>query len=107
MHRIIEISKIKLLRGNVLLKLVMNKESKIILPETVDKDNSNVSYAIVVAVANDVEDLKPGDIVLDFGPSSGFKWKDEYYCLVLRMAILFAIDSKDFDPDKKKPGLAI
>lgn len=109
MERIKEISEVNLLKGNVLLK-VHEKYTHVITPDTdaKRKDQPNVNYAEVVAVAEDVEDLEPGNIVLDFASTNGFKWRGDKYCIAIRMTILFSIkrDNFDFDYDEKQDKIS-
>ena len=102
MHRIKDIEKIKMNDGNVLIR-VHKKESKIILPNEDSNNSPHVDYAEVVSVAEDVDDLKKGDIILEFKTVYGFEWEDKHYAVVHRLSIGIAFTKSNFDAKRKKP----
>jgi len=101
MYRIKDLEKIKMNDGNVLIK-IHKKESKIILAGD-DNDPSLVDHAEIIAVSKSVDDLKKGDIVLEFKTVYGFEWEEEHYAVVHRLSIGMAVDKANFDIKKKKP----
>jgi len=101
MHRIKDITKVKMNKGNVLIQ-IHQKTSKIILTDA-DGDNSpTVDYAEVVSVAEDIDDLKKGDIILEFKTVYGFQWEEGDYAVVHRLSIGMAVNKPNFDFKKKK-----
>lgn len=95
MERITDISKVILPGGHVLIKIYEQPKSKIITPEGSDKA-SQADYAEVIQKAKDIEDLKEGDIVIDFSTKNAFKWEDNLYAIVFRHQIMMAIDKEFF-----------
>lgn len=102
MHRIKDVTKIKMNNGNVLIK-VYKKESNIILTGSDKNSSSNVDHAEVVSTAEDVTDLKKGDIILEFKTVYGFEWEEGNYAIVHRLSIGMAITKTNFDSKKAKP----
>ena len=100
MDRIKDLTKLRLYKGGVLIKL-FEKKKRIVqtLNEdtTYSKDDINFSHGEVVAKAENVDWLEIGDIVLDFGSAEVFKWKEERYCIVLDMTINIITTPDNFD----------
>jgi len=92
MERVKDLSKLKLCLGSVLIKIHL-KTSKILSTSV----SNNADYAEVIAISPDVTDLAIGDIVLDFKSNEGFKWNNEHYAQVARMAIKIATDKENFN----------
>jgi len=106
MDRIKDITKLKLFKGGLLLEL---HEKKKRLIQTIDesnttygKDDINFSHAEVIAVADNVDWIKIGDIILDFGSAEVFAWHDKKYCIVLDMTVNILTDKSNFDVTKAK-----
>jgi len=99
MDRIEDLTKIKLAQGWVLIKIHL-KESLIITPESKEKSGPQVDYADVIAIGKDIEDILPGDVVLDFRATDGFKWRDEQYAMVPRMNIKVVVERSNFNFDE-------
>jgi len=98
MQRVTDISKIIVPGGHVLIRIHKKPESRVLLPDGADlSSDSNTDYAEVVQVSEDVTNLKPGDIVLDFHTQEAFKWDDQLMALVFRNNIKLAIDKKYFN----------
>jgi len=98
MDRIEDLTKIKLPQGWVLIKIHL-KESLIVTPDSKEKSGPQVDYADVIVVARDIEDVLPGDVVLDFRSTEGFVWRKEQYALVPRMNIKVAVERSNFNFD--------
>ena len=88
--------------GNVLIK-VHPKESNIILPNQENLDKPYIDYAEVVAVSEDITDLKKGDVIMEFKTVMGFEWETGQYAVVHRLAINMAITKLNFSKGKAKP----
>ena len=101
MDRVKDISKIKLNKGYVLLRLVM-KNSNILTPLTITDGGPQLKYAEVVSFSDDIEGLNIGDIVLDFGSSKVFEWQKNKYCIVPRMMLKFVIEKNNFNGKELK-----
>jgi len=98
MERIKDITKVILPKGHVLLKMHMKEKSQIILADTVtDRNRYDVSYGEIISKASNIEYYDVGDIVMDFGPSEGFKWNDDQYCLVLDLVLGMVVKPDNFD----------
>lgn len=95
MERIKDISKVILPGGHILVRVYEKEKSKIIMPDNSDK-SAQADYAEVVQVSKDIEDLKPGDVVIDFSTSNAFKWEDKTYAIVFRHQIMVAVDKEYF-----------
>ena len=98
MDRIKDISRVRLPLGWVLIKIHL-KDSKIITLDSKEKSGPQVDYADIIIVAKDIEDILPGDVVLDFRATEGFKWKEEQYTLVPRMNIKVVVERSNFNFD--------
>lgn len=96
MDRIESIEKIKLALGYVLVRIKM-KESLILTVDKKERSGPQVDYADVIAVARDITDISPGDVVLDFRTTEGFEWKGEQYALIPRMGIKVAVERSNFN----------
>jgi hypothetical protein len=70
--------------------------------DVASKNSLNFSHGEVIAVADNVDWVKIGDIVLDFGSAEVFKWNDDKYCIILDMTINIVTDPKNFDSKKSK-----
>lgn len=103
MHRIKDVSKIKMNEGNILIR-IYKKESTIILPDSDKNEIPAVDYAEVVAVGEKIEGLKIGDVILEFKTVYGFEWKGDNYAVVHRLSIGIAVSKSNFDFKKKKPA---
>jgi len=95
MQRVKDITKLKLVDGNLLIK-IHKKESNIIMPEGSKSSMNNCDYAEVVTLTNSIKDLKVGDIVLDFETTSGFTWEDDIYAMVPRYALKGCVSPDNF-----------
>ena len=95
MERVKDISKLKLGAGYVLLKMHF-KNSTILAPGSMSKDNAQLSYAEVIEVGPTVIDLEVGDIALDFTTKEGFEWKGDKYTIIARMSIKVATSRDNF-----------
>lgn len=93
----------KLNPGNVLLKIHRKKRNIILPDEDINVNSESIAsdYAEIVAVGPDIKDLKPGDIVLDFGSVKGFEYNDEFYGVALRLMLTLAVDKDNFDLKRK------
>jgi len=100
MERVKDISKLKLSAGYVLIKLNF-KNSPILAPGSMSKNNEQLSHAEVVAYGATVEDLTIGDIVLDFTSKEGFEWEGDKYTIIARMNIRIVTSKSNFDNGKK------
>jgi hypothetical protein len=96
MDRVKEISKLGVRDGYVLIKLKF-KSSLILKPAMREKSGPQVDYAEVIVVGATIEDIKVGDIVIDFSTTKGFEYKGEQYALVPRMNIHFFVEPNNFD----------
>lgn len=99
MDRVIDVSKIKMYQGSVLIHLKM-KETKLIAPKG-KAPQPMVEYAEVVSLSKDITDLEVGDIVLDFKSSEVFEWRNEKYAIVPRMFVKVAVSADNFIPGTK------
>ncbi len=98
MNRIEDLTKVKLAQGWVLIRIHL-KESRIITPDSKEKSGPQVDYADAIAVAKDIEDIIPGDIVLDFRTTEGFEYHGEQYALVPRMSVKVVVERSNFNFD--------
>ncbi len=105
MDRIKDITKLRLFKGGVLVK-IHDKKKRLI--HTIDEDTkvskatSNFSHGEVVAKAENVDWVEIGDIILDFGSAEIFKWHEDQYCIILDMTINIVVTPDNFDIKKEK-----
>ena len=94
MERVKDISKIRIVDGNVLIQ-IHKKKSRIIMPDS-DESTGDIDYATVVAVTESIDDIEVGDIVADFASSYGFKWDNFFFAIVPRHSIRIAVKPDNF-----------
>jgi len=95
MERVKKIEDAIIPTGHVLIKIYDKPKNQILLPDGTDK-SSTADYAEVVQLGNGVEDLEKGDIVLHFHTNEGFQNNGNFYALVARHNIKFAIKPDNF-----------
>lgn len=102
MDKVIDINKIILPKGKVLLKVV-EKKSKIVSPHTLKEENPLFSHYEVV-LTNDVSsiEIQPGDIVVaasGIGSQGGFMIGEEMYIIINGFNIDAAVKPDNFKFD--------
>jgi co-chaperonin GroES (HSP10) len=107
MERLKDFSK-GVLRGDGVLAEIIEKKSKsgLILPDTVENTDF-ADYIEVIAVGENVTDLKPGYIILDVRDQMAtFLVKDRRLVIIPRNTILFATppDNFDFGKEEEEPS---
>lgn len=105
MDRIKDITKLRLFKGGILIKIHEKKKRLIQTLEDdpeISKHDVNFSHGVVVAKADNVNWLEVGDVVLDFGSAQVFRWHEEKYCIVMDMTINIITTADNFDPKQEK-----
>ncbi len=95
-----DITKIKLNKGNVLVK-VYEKQSNILIVKDLEEaavpSEETLDYVEVKVVGPEVEDLEVGDIILDFSNGLGMMIGDQAYLIIHRLSINLAVTADNID----------
>lgn len=100
MQRIKDINQV-IVRGDAILAKIVEVKTKsnIIIP---GESASSIDYMEVVTVGNKIEDLEPGDIIMDIPKTSldSYKIGDTHYVILYRGNIRIAVKKDNFDITK-------
>jgi hypothetical protein len=102
MERINKLEEI-ILRPDAILGEIVERESNIILPGA-DESGTSIDYMKVICVGEKVDDIKPGDYILDMSQSSNigvYGINGVSYGYVYRGNIRVAVKKENFNPEKK------
>ena len=98
MHRIKDLEK-TILRGDGIIAELIEKKLKhgLILPDSVDNSDF-ADYIEVIAVGNNIKDIKKGDIIVDIlGGVTSFMIKDKRVTMLYRGNVILATPAENFD----------